>query len=80
MKDLNEEEILEKIEALEEKGVKINDKSEMIPKIQLWMLNVMLERFEDADGRGFYDEESDFDAAWDNLCDELAEILRENKP
>ena len=77
---MKKEEILEKIEALKQKGVEINDKSKMIPTIQLWMLNVMLERFEDADGRGFYDEESDFDAAWGNLCDELAEILRENKP
>jgi hypothetical protein len=77
---LTPEEILQKIEQLKSEGAKINDKSGMIHKIQLWMLDVMLERFEDADGRGFYDEETDFDVAWDNLCDELAEILKENKP
>jgi len=77
---LKPEEIIEKMERLESEGAKINDKSGMIHNIQLWLLDVMLERFEDADGRGFYDEETDFNTAWDNLCDELAEILKENKP
>jgi len=77
---MNPKEIQKKIERLTAKGVKINDRAGMIQKIQLWMLQVMLDRFEDADGRGFYDEETDFDVAWDNLCDELAELIKDNKP
>jgi hypothetical protein len=41
---------------------------------KLGMLNIMVLRFEDDNGRGFYDDESDFDIVYDNLVDEILEM------
>lgn len=77
---MKREDLILKLKRLESDGAKIDDHSGMIFENQKWLLKVMLERLADGHGHQFYDEETDFASAWNNLCDELAEVLKENKP